>query len=63
MYFLLGCPKRAYERGRLFYDLDHLHGLRNNGDFLTFDLLMNYGFGNTHMAGKILKYVNEFFNT
>ena len=25
--------------------------------------LMNYGFGDTHMAGKILKYVNECFNT
>ena len=24
---------------------------------------MNYGFGDTHMAGKILKYVNECFNT
>ena len=32
-------------------------------DFLTFNLLMNYGFGDTHMAGTILKYVNECFNT
>ena len=49
--------------GRLFYDLDQLYGLRNNGDFLTFNLSMNYGFGDTHMVGKILKYVNECFNT
>ena len=49
--------------GRLFYDLGQLCGLRNNGDFLTFNLLINYGFGDTHMAGKILKYVNECFNT
>ena len=63
MHFLLGCPKFVSERGRLFYDLGQLYGLRNNGDFLTFNLLMNYGFGDTHMAGKILKYVNECFNT
>ena len=63
MHFFLGCPKFLSERGRLFYDLDQLYGLRNNGDFLTFNLLMNYGFGDTHMAGKILKYVNECFNT
>ena len=63
MHFLLGCPKFVSERGRLFYDLGQSYGLRNNGDFLTFNLLMNYGFGDTHMAGKILKYVNECFNT
>ena len=45
------------------HDHDKLYGLRNNGEFLTFNLLMNYGFGYTHMAGKILKYVNECFNT
>ena len=63
MHFLLGCPKFVSERGRLFYDHGQLYGLRNNGDFLTFNLLMNHGFGDTHMAGKILKYVNECFNT
>ena len=61
--FPSGVPKLASERRRLFYDLDQLYGLRNNGDFLTFNLLMNYGFGDTHMAGKIFKYVNECFNT
>ena len=63
MHFLPRCPKFVSERGRLFYDLGQSYGLRNNGDFLTFNLLMNYGFGDTHMAGKILKYVNECFNT
>ena len=37
MHFILGCPKFVSERGRLFYDLDQLYGLRNNGDFLTFN--------------------------
>ena len=48
MHFLLGCPKFASEKGRLFYDLDQLHGQRNNGDFLTFSVLMNFGFGDTY---------------
>ena len=39
MHFLLGCPKFVSERGRLFYYFDQLYGLRNNGDFLTFNLL------------------------
>ena len=57
----LSCNKsNAYE---IVYIIGQSYGLRNNGDFLTFNLLMNYGFGDTHMAGKILKYVNECFNT
>ena len=63
MHFLLGCSKFASERGRLFYDLKPLYGPRNSGDFLTFNLLMRYGYGDTHMAGKMLKYVSECFNT
>ena len=63
MHLLPGCPKSVSEGGRLFYDLDQLYDIRNNVDFLTFNLLMNYGFGDTHMAGKILKYINECFNT